>query len=292
MHPRNKHKGKYNFKVLIEAYEGLKPFVITNKHGNESIDFFNPKAVKALNKGILNSDYNILNWEIPPNYLCPPIPGRADYIHHVADLLIDKEGNIPKGAKVKCLDIGVGSSCIYPIIAHIDYGWTCIGSDIDKTALLSAQNIVKFNLNLRDKITIRHQLNSDKVLKGVIKNQEQIDVVVCNPPFHSSAKEAITAASKKASNLQHKKVKDPILNFGGQSNELWCEGGEYSFVRKLIFESKNFSNQVRWFTALISKKETLRHMYKALDEVNAKHVKTIEMSQGNKISRIIAWSYN
>ena len=40
-----------------------------------------------LNRAILMHHYGVKSWDIPAGYLCPPIPGRADYIHSVADLL-------------------------------------------------------------------------------------------------------------------------------------------------------------------------------------------------------------
>ena len=94
-----------------------------NPYGKQTINFFNPQAVKALNKALLVTHYGIRYWDIPKNYLCPPIPGRADYIHYIADL-IDPEGvnmmvkeecdDQPR-RQCRCLDIGVGANCIYPL---------------------------------------------------------------------------------------------------------------------------------------------------------------------------------
>ncbi|MCP5854081.1 RlmF-related methyltransferase, partial [Klebsiella pneumoniae] len=84
--------------------------------------------------------------DIPADYLCPPIPGRADYIHVAADLLAeDNAGEVPKGAQVRALDIGVGVNCIYPLLGHSDYRWRFLGSDIDPVALASAKAIVQAN---------------------------------------------------------------------------------------------------------------------------------------------------
>ncbi len=46
LHPRNAHNNRYDFALLIAAYPELKTVVTINKHGDESIDFSNPKAVK------------------------------------------------------------------------------------------------------------------------------------------------------------------------------------------------------------------------------------------------------
>ena len=130
-HPRNKHKFGYNFEKLISTTPTLKEFVAVNKFGNESIDFSNPKAVKALNQALLKTHYNIDYWDIPQGFLCPPIPGRAEYIHHIADVLSEVYGEIPTGKKIKVLDIGRGSNLIYPIIGVSAYGWQFVGSEIE-----------------------------------------------------------------------------------------------------------------------------------------------------------------
>ena len=87
LHPRSKHRERYDFEKLISGFPELGPFVQPNKFDDLSIDFANPDAVKALNRALLKFHYGIEHWDVPDGYLCPPIPGRADYIHHIADLL-------------------------------------------------------------------------------------------------------------------------------------------------------------------------------------------------------------
>ncbi|RPA69080.1 23S rRNA (adenine(1618)-N(6))-methyltransferase RlmF [Cyclobacteriaceae bacterium YHN15] len=289
LHPRNLHRERYDFELLTESLPELKAFVITNKFGDTSIDFFDPKAVISLNKALLKQYYNIDWWSIPENYLCPPIPGRADYIHYAADLIAANPGQIPQ--QVKCLDIGVGANCIYPIIGHQVYEWTFVGSDIDLKAIAAAQKIVANNPSLKEHISLRHQSNPKNIFAGIILEGEFFDLSICNPPFHASSKEAWASSIRKLSNLKGKKVKEVTLNFGGQSNELWCDGGELKFLTNMIFESRRFGRQCRWFTSLVSKEANLPELYKILDKVHVKSIKTIEMSQGNKISRILAWSF-
>ena len=149
LHPRNKHTGRYDFEVLVAALPELEPFVRPNIRGEQSIDFANRDAVLTLNKALLKLQYGIEFWEIPDGNLCPPIPGRADYIHHMADWLTSSNfGRMPVGPKIKCLDIGVGASLIYPIIGVTEYGWSFIGSDIDAKSLDSCQQIIDRNESL------------------------------------------------------------------------------------------------------------------------------------------------
>ncbi|MFA5971745.1 MAG: 23S rRNA (adenine(1618)-N(6))-methyltransferase RlmF [Lentimicrobiaceae bacterium] len=292
LHPRNKHRERYDFQQLIESSPELAKYVKVNNYDDESVDFFNPEAVKTLNKALLKQYYDIENWDIPRNYLCPPIPGRADYIHYIADLLGSKNnGKIPIGDKIKCLDIGVGANCVYPIIGNKEYGWSFIGADIDPVAIKSASTIVELNPFLKEKIELRLQQNPKDIFRGIIRNDEYFDLSICNPPFHASLAEAKSGSMRKLTNLTKKKITKPILNFGGQSNELWCEGGEEKFAETMIRQSKQFSDSCFWFSTLISKESNLRSIYEALRKVEALEVKTIPMGQGNKIGRIVAWTF-
>lgn len=292
LHPLNKHQGRYDFNKLIASCPELKPFVAPNKFGDISINFFDSAAVKMLNKALLKQYYGITYWDIPENYLCPPIPGRADYIHHLATLLAESNQNtIPKGKQIICLDIGTGANMIYPIIGTQEYDWSFIASDINTVAIENAQEIISKNDTLKDRIEIRQQQNPNQIFKGVIQKSDQITMTLCNPPFHKSAKEALAGTTRKLQNLKGSKNVKNELNFGGQSNELWCKGGEKKFIKNMIKESKQFSRQCTWFTTLVSKKDNLPAIYDALKRVNAKTVKTIPMGQGNKVSRIVAWSF-
>jgi 23S rRNA (adenine1618-N6)-methyltransferase len=292
LHPRNKHNKRYDFPQLIAACPDLAPFVHLNKYNDESIDFFNPNAVKMLNKALLKKDYGVDNWDIPQGYLCPPIPSRADYVHYIADLLsIKNKDKIPIGKHIKCLDIGVGANCIYPIIGHKEYGWTFIGSDIDPISINSANKIIELNPALKPFIELRLQTDKNDIINGILKKDERIDMTLCNPPFHASLAEAQAGTQRKLNNLTQKKNAKMVLNFGGQNNELWCEGGEVAFIESLIYQSKQYADSCFWYTTLVSKEASLKSVYAALDRTKAMEVQTINMQQGNKISRIVAWTY-
>lgn len=292
LHPRNKHINGYDFASLIETNPKLKNHVFTNKYGNETIDFANPEAVKALNKTLLLHFYDVTFWDIPKTNLCPPIPGRADYVHYIADLLATSNNNkIPKGNHIKGLDIGIGANCIYPIIGNKEYQWKFIGTETDVPSLKACAKIIENNEQLNKDVSIRIQQNKRNILKNCILENERFDFTICNPPFHSSREEATKGSQRKLRNLGKTNEGKPILNFSGQNNELWTEGGELTFITNLIYESAHFKKQCMWFTSLVSKKENLKPFYNHLKKVGAVEVKTIDMEQGNKISRFIAWSF-
>ncbi|MFM2610153.1 23S rRNA (adenine(1618)-N(6))-methyltransferase RlmF [Vibrio chagasii] len=308
LHPRNQHSGRYDFDLLVAALPELKSHLVKNPVGEDTINFSDPLAVKLLNKALLAHHYGVKHWDIPAGYLCPPIPGRADYIHRVADILkSDGQGEAYNHQSVKALDIGVGANCIYPIIGTTEYKWRCTGSDVDPVSVKAANFIAESNVNLKGKIKARLQADSESIFKGVIKDNERYDVTICNPPFHSSLEEAEKGSQRKLDNLaanrakkagqtfkpESKKAKQnkPTLNFGGQKAELWCPGGEAAFIMKMARESQLFATQVLWFTTLISKKDNVDMIRSELGKLRAKQVKVVEMSQGQKVSRFVAWTF-
>jgi len=293
LHPRNAHRQGYDFKQLIKSTPELRPFVKINEHGAESINFSDAGAVKMLNKSLLKQFYGAKDWDIPEGYLCPPIPGRADYIHYIADLLSENNsGNIPTGKKIKILDIGMGANCIYPLIGSSVYGWQFVGTDIDPIAIRSAKDIIAANQQLKGQILLRQQTNKHNIFKGIIIQDEGFDVTLCNPPFHASLQEAQLATINKWNKLKADGKPPSTLNFGGQKKELWYPGGEAAFIKLIIEQSVLVAKQCLWFTTLVSKKDTLPGVYRALKKVAAVDVRTISMSQGQKVSRIVAWTFH
>ncbi|WP_436876063.1 23S rRNA (adenine(1618)-N(6))-methyltransferase RlmF [Siccibacter turicensis] len=287
LHPRNRHHSRYDFACLTRDCPALAGFIITSPRGDETIDFANPQAVKTLNQALLAHFYGVTHWDIPEGFLCPPVPGRADYVHHLADLLADdNQGVVPRDASV--LDIGVGANCIYPLIGNHDYGWRFTGSDVNAEALKSATAIIEAN-GLQSRIRLRRQKTPEAIFAGIIHKNEQFDATLCNPPFHDSAAGAQAGNERKRRNLGL--ADQPVLNFGGQEGELWCNGGEVAFITRMIAESKDYARQVVWFSSLVSRGDNLPPLYRALEQAGAVKVVKKEMSQGQKQSRFIAWTF-
>ncbi len=292
LHPKNKHNQRYDFDILCNALPELKAFVFKNEFNDVTINFFDNKAVKTLNKALLKHFYKVDFWDIPEGNLCPPIPGRADYVHYIADLLIqNNNGKLPIGEKITCLDIGTGANLVYPIIGVAEYNWHFIASEIEQKSIQNAQLIIDNNAFLQSNIELKHQSNKNNIFKNIITHVDKIDITICNPPFHASAKEANAGNIRKVSNLKQTQVKNASLNFGGQNAELWCEGGEVKFIQNMMTESKLFAKNVLWFTTLVSKSENLKSLIGFVNKLGIFEYKVIEMKQGNKISRILAWTF-
>lgn len=308
MHQRNIHRAGYDFDALVNALPELAVFVNMGASGRRTINFADASAVKALNKALLKHHYAIPNWDIPAGYLCPPVPGRADYIHAIADLLNESALTTANSSQaIRGLDIGTGANLIYPILGSQIYNWKFVATDIDKIALNSASLLVNSNNSIKGKITLRSQSNKKLCFKGVLGAQDSFAFSMCNPPFHASAAAASEGTLKKTQNLvrhRRKRTKAPnvhkfpsalqtknTLNFAGQAGELWCEGGELAFIKTMIAESIEFKEQIIWFTSLVSNKKHLLPIKQSMQQNQVKEHKVVEMAQGSKISRFIAWRF-
>lgn len=292
LHPRNIHQGRYDLPALAETVPELKEVIFTNAYGQLSIDFANPSAVKLLNKALLLHFYDLVYWDIPEGYLCPPIPGRADYVLHVGDLLArDHDRKVPQGAEIRVLDVGTGANMIYPILGTGLFGWNFVGTEIEFQALSNAAEIIAANSRLVDKVALRYQADPLAIFQSVIEEGEYFELSICNPPFHESAEVALQGSQRKVTNLNKKASAEPVLNFGGQASELWTAGGEIGFIGRMIQESVTFQKQVGWFTVLVSKSTHLSYFQGQLEKAGVRSQRVIEMGQGNKRSRILAWSF-
>lgn len=282
----SKQRDRYDFPKLIKGSPALGAFVSKNAYGNDSIDFADPAAVLELNRAILKDSYGIQGWEIPEGYLCPPIPGRTEYIRQIAEIL-------PARTSIRALDIGVGASCIYPIIGHFEKGWNFVGTDIDPVALKSAQKIIDANPKLKNSVELRLQKSPSKIFSGVWNDGEKFDLVICNPPFHSSLEEANQGSRRKWRNMGRENAagNNPVLNFGGQGAELWCPGGEIAFVRRMIEESTAFANRCFVFSSLVSKETNLPAIENALHKAGVEDAITLDVELGQKRTRVVAWTY-
>lgn len=287
LHLRNKHHQPYDFAALCAAVPALTVFVRDNGYGMLSIDFANPAAVKTLNQALLKHMYSVEHWQLPDGFLCPAVPGRVDYLHYLADLLaLLNKNKVPTGSKVQLLDTGCGANLIYPLLAQAEYGWKVTASELDQDAVAAAQLLINQN-QLNHKIALRQQHKSAHIFHGIIQPDDLFDLTLCNPPFHNSAEQALEGSERKARNLGQKSTE---LNFAGRSHELWCDGGEAAFIRLMIEESQSYAQQVLWFSSLVSKQENVPALQLQLNKLGAQH-QLLDMQQGNKQSRILAWSF-
>ena len=294
LHPRNRHQSHYDFPALTAACPDLAGVVRDNAYGDPSIDFADPQAVRLLNQALLQAWYGVQGWTIPPDYLCPPIPGRADYVHELADLLAqDFRERLPVGPGVTGLDVGVGANLVYPLVAVGEFGWTLAGSDTDPVALANAAAILAANPAMAARITLRAQTDPALAFAGVIEPGTYLDFTLCNPPFHATLADAAAGSQRKWQNLgrDDQAGAAPTLNFGGKAAELCCDGGEVGFISRMIRESQTYRGQCLWFTSLVSRQTNLPLLREVLAEVAVAESQELVMTQGQKQSRVLAWTW-
>ena len=291
MHAQNPYSGRYDLKRFATHHPKLQDHILLNPSGEETIDFSNSTAVYALNKAILLADFNIENYELPMGYLIPPIPGRLEYLLYVREFL-SEQFNIDTNTKLRGLDIGTGANGIYCILGLQHFNWTMVGAECDANSVEIAKANMQHTKSLKNKIEIRHQENKSFLFKNIIKKDEQFDFTVCNPPFHTSQEEAFRGSQRKINNLGREFDKNVIaLNFEGQANELWCNGGEALFIKRLIKESVLYKTQVTVFSTLVSKSASLSPIKKQLTKAKA-NFEVLAMDLGNKKSRIVLWWFD
>lgn len=223
----------------------------------------------------------------------PSCSWTGRFIHHLADLLLeDLEKEVVYSSRIRCIDIGTGANLIYPIIGSAAYKWTFKACDIHQKSLNNAIEICAQNPTLASRIHVVLQKEKQSFFKNIIGQDERFALSICNPPFHASAQEAEAGNYRKLRNLKAlNKIKKP-LNFGGQYNELICEGGELQFIHNMATESKHYQKQVMWFSSLVSKSAHLPQLQKHLEQLGVVEQRCVNMSQGNKNSRFLAWTFH
>ena len=287
LHRQNPFAAPYPLADLCQYQPALQQHLRETPAGL-SVDFANPDAVQALNAALLHWRYGLADYQLPAGNLCPAVPGRLDYLLYLRDLLLaDHTGKAIPARKVQLLDVGCGANLIYSLLAACELKWQGIASDIAVASLQHAQQLLA-QYQLEKRIVLRHQPEPQQIFSNILVAGQYVDLTVCNPPFHTDSAAAAAGTARKRRGLG---AGHDGLNFAGQSNELWCDGGERGFLRRMIDDSRQFGHQVYWFSSLVSKAEHLAPLQQQLQQVGVSRQQVIPMQQGNKQSRILCWSF-
>ncbi|KAI7904854.1 uncharacterized protein BX663DRAFT_431029 [Cokeromyces recurvatus] len=267
MHPRSVFNSEPDFKQLAEEFESFKKYVKIGTNNRGYIDFKDPQAV-----------------DFPIDTLCPAVPNRLNYILWLEDLLDDTLSKEEKKC-IKGIDIGVGASCIYPLLGCItNPSWSFLGTEINERSIQYANENIKRN-NLETRITIKHNPNANKIflpslLEDDVKNYA---FCMCNPPFYSSQEEIELG-------LLNKEI-EPSSICTGSNNEMITEGGEFGFVKSMILESVILKKKIRWYTSMIGLKRTIRPLIRVLEDQQIYNYAVTSFTQGKTVRWAIAWSF-
>ncbi|XP_050363434.1 uncharacterized protein LOC126782261 [Argentina anserina] len=114
------------------------------------------------------------------------------------------------------------------------------------------------------------------ILLGVVRDGEEFDFCMCNPPFFETMEEAGL---------------NPKTSCGGTPAEMICPGGEKAFITRIIEDSVTLKHTFRWYTSMLGRKSNLKLLTSKLWEVGATVVKTTEFVQGQTCRWGLAWSF-
>lgn len=304
MHPGTGYaEQEPDFAQLAADDAQLTPFVRLLPSGSAKVDFRDAEASKAVTTALLRRDCGV-RWALPPGQLIPPVPGRANYIAWIADLLALSR---PEGAVVG-LDIGCGASLIYPLLGAAQHGWRFVAADITDAAIDGAHANVALNPHLKQLIEVRDVRKSlptfaqlppstqslqevltsarpdilgsrsfpNGILGPALQPGESFAFCMCNPPFFESLDQAGL---------------NPHTAHGGTAEEMVCPGGEAAFVGAMVADSLELRHRVHWFTSMVGRKASLKALRTALYRHCPTALRTTEFAQGRTSRWGLAWSF-
>ncbi|KAI1157541.1 hypothetical protein F5B18DRAFT_665888 [Nemania serpens] len=251
------------------------------------LDFTDPEAVMQLTKTLLHEDFG-LRINLPLNRLCPPVPNRHNYVLWLKDLLDSTSSSYSEQyepeRKVTGLDIGTGASLIYPLLGCIQRpAWSFIATDIDAESLASARANARAN-HLESRIRIVDRAASDPLIPLDDLDMDTIDFAMMNPPFYASDRELLDLAAQKS--------QPPHSACTGAPVEMVCEGGEVTFVERMIGESLVLRGRVQWYTAMLGKQSSLAALIEILRKHEINNFAVTTFIQGSKTRRwALGWSF-
>lgn len=258
----------HDFAQLALSHPPLAAFLGRTRTGASALDFSNPQALRELCYAICWHDYK-LRIEFPLDSLIPTVPGRVAYLEWVNGLLDSNSKRPALG-----LDIGVGCSCIYPLLGVKLFDWNFVGTETDPRAIEYAEDNVNRN-RLHDRIRIVGH-SGPQIFPSELN--ETFDFSVCNPPFYAHDED-----------FADKEGAATGINTG--RIESITTGGELSFFLRLFSESRQNKRKVKWWTCLIGKKGTLEAVKEALGNEGVE-VRIGTFRPGKTVRWAIGWRWN
>jgi 23S rRNA A1618 N6-methylase RlmF len=279
----------------------------------------------ALSRSILKKNFQLDLKCIPKGYLCPPIPNRYNYVLWINRHLLEESSGEKSGKYFqesscsnlvrKGLDLGTGTSCIYPLLlSHKNFNkdgdWKFLGTDIDPFSIQCAQENVDANgltdtiqlalvppapdqggwRNIPPPCGISDPAKANTPLVSAMERACQVysdqhvkfDFCMTNPPFYSSTSEAT-----QARNGDNRERTDMT------NNESVYPEGEMGFALDMIYDSFFYKDRITWYSLMLSKKTSLVAVEKELEGAGFRKgsVRKAEFIQGKMVRWGIAWTF-
>lgn len=158
-----------------------------------------------------------------------------------------------------------------------------LGTDVDPQNFSYAnQNIERNGLEAR----IRTKLNTaeDALISPKAFDFEKLDFIMCNPPFYSSAEDLAMSSAGKSG--------PPSAVCTGAEVEMICPGGDAGFVLRMVEESRELKDAVRWYTSMLGKLSSVHQVIDRLKEIGVTNWAVTLLRAGNKTRRwAVGWSH-
>ncbi|KAF1811593.1 DUF890 domain protein [Eremomyces bilateralis CBS 781.70] len=255
---------------------------------NNKIDFWDPLAVQQLTKSVLRRDFK-LEINLPGDRLCPPVPNRFAYIKWLQKL-IDSTGDSYRDAyeesrEVIGIDIGVGASCIYPLLGCASRpNWRFGGTEIDARNLEFAQKNVRTN-GLESRIRILPAKEGQPLISLAQLGTDHADFVMCNPPFFTSLEDMDATYETK--------TKPPSAVCTGAAVEMITDGGDLGFALQIFALSQSLKTKIQWYSCLLGKLQSAKDLVARLKESEITNFAAHCLQTGGRTKRwLVAWSYD
>jgi len=286
MHPRNPYSAPINIAELARQFPDVCHHVISRlPNGRVVYDWHAPGATYAVTRALLKRDF-ALDWQQPLHHLCPPVPGRLNYLLWLEDLVL-QDAAAAAPTSVCVADIGTGASAIFPLLGARRFGWSFVGLDSSAEALEHAGANVQRNC-LQHLVSLRLVPHDGNVADALASNPN-ITHTVCNPPFFSaSSSSAWRQRTDAGGGAGGGKVACAAVEC-----ELYTEGGEVQFMGNIIQQSAASAcrHHVRWFTCMVGIKADLKQLKRMCSAAGAAHVRTTTFFQGHTLRWGLAWSF-
>ncbi|KAG1835414.1 S-adenosyl-L-methionine dependent methyltransferase [Suillus subalutaceus] len=278
MHPRNPYNKPPDFAELARRYPPLRPHVFINHTGSSTINFKSLAAQKRLTEALFRLDYG-LSLTLPDDRLCPPVPNRLNYVLWLQDIVKSTCGS----ATVRGLDIGTGSSAIYPLLAcSIEHTWNFVATDIDERSVQFAKQNVSQN-SMDSRIVVERVQADGPMLQPLHTGLMDFDFTMCNPPFYSSAEDVSRSGEFKEFG--------PNAVCSGAEVEMITPGGETNFVARIFSKSLQLRTKCRWYTSMLGKMSSIPDLVSLFREHNVDNYAITEFIQGQTRRWAIGWSF-
>jgi len=268
LHPRNPYRTRPDFKALATKYPEFRKVVTTTLEGKVKVDFTDREAVRVLTETLLANDFDLVV-RIPKGCLVPTLPLRMNYLLWIEDLINANASSAAFGPEIAGLDVGVGASCVYPLLAAKRFGWRMYGTDIDSENLSSARQNVERNAAVSSKIELQDASGGSDgpLLAPVLQNEEvQCRFTMCNPPFHQEDED-------ESDDFGDSSREEPLNpDPPGKGAETKTRGGEVAMVARMIAESREITRRSARaadsviFTSMLGHKSSVKRVRAVLED--------------------------